>query len=315
MSDTRRAFADICRGYSTLSYQGNSLYIKHLSHIDQVDLDEYTARAKEEGKKKGLSSIEEKLVWLDKRKLWLKKDEEGIEKAKKALDNMRQTRGKLFLPSDKKSMDLLIHTNEQKWIKLANRRGALLGKTQERYSQDKTLVYYMQLSLFKDKMLTQPALSPKQSIDDDELNEMLAGFNTAMEPFEEKGIKRIAVSDTFTSYFFNCGEDVNSFFENCVSRWSFNQLNLVFWGRYFKNVLQSGSNIPKDIMSDPDKLIDFITGAAKAKEIVSQGPKRGYGDGSGTQFVGIVGSSQDLKDLGINTEQNTAKFISDDMLR
>lgn len=309
MLGVRRIFADICRGQSVLSWQGKSLYIKHLSHLDQVDIDDYSVELEKEAAQKKLPANADKLKWLDEQRLWLVKDEESLEKERKQLENQRQTRAALFMPSQKQMMDGIIRETEKRLAKLTVRRSNLLGLTKERYVQNKLFIHYIKTSLYDDKTMGRLAFTMDDFDDmsEDELTGLFVAYNNVTESFDDKNLKKVAVSDAFMSYFVHC-EDMTRFFSRPMCEWSFNQLNLMLWGRYFKKMMQE-HNIPKEMMGDPQKMEDFVNGTSKVKEMV-KGPKRAYGTGEGTHFVGIVGTQEDIKAMGLKTNDGPVKLAN-----
>jgi hypothetical protein len=66
----RRAFFDICNGYSSGEYRGDFIYIKHLSHKEHLDLDELEDRFFKEAKDNGIPTEEEKLKYLAQTGIW-----------------------------------------------------------------------------------------------------------------------------------------------------------------------------------------------------------------------------------------------------
>ena len=92
----RRVFADICRGYSVTQWRGKPAYIKHLTHFDQVDIDEVHDAAKADAIRRGIKTEEERLKWLADRKMWVIKDEIALRQQRDYVKGLQISKTKYF---------------------------------------------------------------------------------------------------------------------------------------------------------------------------------------------------------------------------
>lgn len=293
----RLTFSDICRGYSLSKYKGSPLYIKHLTHHDQVDVEDYYNEMMVFAKKRGLKSEAEKLEWLEKTGLWTKKDESEVSNQKLYVDNLEKSKKNFPIKSQLEKHKELIKTEQFKFYQLNQKKAKLLDLTCELFANNRQNDYYVFLSIYKDKNLEERFLSREEfeELTDSELQELTDIYLSVSSRFNIRNIKIISISDFFLSYFYLCGDDITSFFKKPICEFTFNQLNLLSYAGYFKRILESVSAVSADIKDDPDKLEEYYLMSQKAKEAIEKSGK----EGGMSSFVG--GTKDDYKALGLQT--------------
>lgn len=299
MNEERRAFVDICRGYSLAKHKSQNIYVKHLSNFEQVEIDEYYDRCLESVKKQKIPSKAEKLKWLEDKKLWTPQQEKDLVAKKFYLDGLNKTKDKLFLKSDVDRHKETIKKATADYNKLFVEKDSLLGLTQEKIAETRMYNYYIFISFFKDPELKKPIFRREDfdDLDDFELDEYFAIYLKSIEHLGEKGLKKVAISPFFTSLFY-ISEDTTSFYERPMSRWTFYQTNLIHLGQYFKSIVQNHPNLPEDVRNDPDKLEEYVKMATRLKEVVDKNPGKEGG------FRGIVASPEDLRHMGLTVDNS-----------
>ena len=70
----RYLFKDIVQGFSEVNFEGVPLYVKHLSSLDQVDLEELEELFFNKATKRGLPTEEETLTRLKEEDMWTAAD-------------------------------------------------------------------------------------------------------------------------------------------------------------------------------------------------------------------------------------------------
>jgi len=292
-NNLRKAFADICNGYSVVKWNG-PIYIKHLSHFEQVDLDtcydEYFSIAT----KKKLPKKDEKLKWLDEKKLWTRKNEAELGTQKAYIENLEKTLKLLFLKShiDEHKKTLLIE--KRKYEEMIEEKQSLLGLTCEKYAEQKMLNHYILVSFYKDVELKNRFFTNKEfnNLDEEETDDLFKIYMNMSSLFSEQSLKKIAVSSFFTAYFYVC-EDIQTFFGKPICQLSYNQLNLLYYAQYFKQIIQN-NKLPDNIKEDPEKIEEFVNASMKAKQLLEKASKNGA--------TGVVGASKaDMEYLGMES--------------
>ena len=96
----RYLFKDIINGYSEVEHSGKKFFVKHLSALDQVDLEVLEEKFFDAAKKRGVPTKEEALERLKEELLWSEEDESKIKEQKDFIDGVQKSRKQLFLKSD-----------------------------------------------------------------------------------------------------------------------------------------------------------------------------------------------------------------------
>lgn len=290
----RKIFADICRGYSSAEWHG-TIYLKHLSHFEQVDLDLCHDKYYQIAIKKKLQTKEARLEWLDKKGLWTRKNEGALGTQKAYVENLEKTTKLLFLKSQIDSHKETLNKEKIKYAEMLNEKEVLLGLTADKYADQKMLNHYILVSFYKDKELKNRLFSQKEfdNLDEDEMDELFSIYIKISNEIGDKNIKKISVSSFFTAYFY-ISDDIHAFFGKPTCELSYSQLNLLYYAGYFKQIVQN-MKIPENIREDPEKIEEFASASAKVKEMAQ---KVGKNNGP----TGIVGAtSADMAYLGMES--------------
>lgn len=294
MSNLRRAFSDICRGYTMESWDGRIVYIKHLNQHDQADIDAYQEKMLAVAQKRGITTEKERLAWLKKRGLWTQKDQNDLDNHKVFVDNLVVTHRKMPIKVQRDAIGKQLEEARDKLDEMTTKRAKLVGLTAEQTANSKVQYEYLRRSLFQDPTLQRPLFTPGdiEDMSDEQSNEALLFHINATESFTEANIKRIALAPFFTNYFYLCEEDYTSFFDRAITSLTFFQINLLSWGIYYRNMLR-GQEIPNDVREDPEKLEAFIERSKAVREMGAKAPATGG-------RVGYVGAqSDDFRDWGM----------------
>lgn len=292
----RKAFADICRGYSASEWNG-PIYLKHLSHFEQVDLDDCYERYLALAIKKKLPKKAEKLEWLEKKKLWTRKNEGELSSQKSYVANLEKTLKLLFLKSQIDEHKKTLEKERGKLHEMATEKEGLLGLTCEKYAEQKMLNHYILVSFYKDEKFNQRLFTQNEfnELNEEETDELFKIYIDASSLLNDKNLKKIAVAPFFTSYFYACDE-VQAFFGKPICSLSYHQLNLLYYASYFKQVIQN-LKIPDNIAGDPEKIEEFANASAKAREAAQKIGRDGP--------TGLVGATNaDMAYLGMKNAQD-----------
>ena len=296
----RRAFLDICNGYSSMIYNGETLYIKHLSHKEHLNLDELQERYFQYGKSKGVPDEKEQLLYLKKEGLWTDKDQLNLTRQESAVARMIDGKRLIALPSMLERHNKDIAIEQEKLNKMRDNLRSLMGLTCELYASKIVNEHYILQSLYKDQKLTIPYFSTSEfdDIEDDELNNIVSIYNEAVECCTEKNIKKLSIQDFFQSYYFICNDDFFAFFGRPIFEFTYFQVKLANFARFYKNIME-GVNIktlPKKCFDDPDYLEEYLNTTKKGKEMI---------DNTKGQAVSIIGATaEDIRQISGNGDSS-----------
>lgn len=289
----RKAYADICRGYSVGQLDRKSFVIKHLTAFEYGEADDYQQEQLAKAKAKGIPTREQKSEWLIKNGLWSKKQDTEIKEQADYLENKELTRSKLAFKSQADALAKELAEERKAFAALVEKREKLFDLTAEKVAWNKAQFYYIYLAIYRDESLSKRLYSQRDldEWDDDESFKLLDFYFAHLELLSLENVKRIAVSPVFLNHFEVCGDNLWAFFNRPVWQMTVPQTNLITNGAYFRNLLRSEQFIPEDIRDDPQKIEDFVKQSAARKEILSRASKNGG-------QVTLFGQKSDIEAMG-----------------
>lgn len=255
-----QSFDEIVQGYTEAKYRKRTVYIKHFSLRDHADFDrvyeEHFARAQ----KRKIHTEKEKLKFCIEQNLWSEQRERDITVLKKTIESLEAGKKRIILPSQLESTITRIKNEKIKLNKMLSERQNVLGFTCEVFASEKLNNYCIFKAFHSDSELSNRLFSKEEyeELEKYELNELTIIYNLHSQNYSDLRIKKIAVSNFFQNYFSLCDENIYVFFCKPIVNLSLYQVRMVSYGRYFKSLLSSNTNIPPDIAQDPEKLVDFI---------------------------------------------------------
>jgi hypothetical protein len=296
-SSYKRTFRDIALGFSISYYKDQAVFIKHLGHLDQVDLDDRRLEFLEKARKRGVPSEKEVLSILFEEGDWSEQDEKQIKDEQNFIDQLIHNKSGLYLQSQLDNQDKLIEEAREKLAKKLKQKESLLGNTAETYADKRCFDLYIINSLFHDKKFARKYFT-QESYDDlssSELNDISAIYSQIFKGFEDLEVQKLVLEDFYSAFMSMC-ENPTDFFGKPGCQLSHYQIKLFSYTKMFKSIFSSGEEIPHSIKKDPLKIIDWAKnpkGREKAREVMEKA-----GDGG----AGLFGASkEDLESLGVET--------------
>lgn len=265
----RKIFRDIVRGFSDTEVQGQKLYIKHLSSLDQVDIDEvrdfYYQKALERGIPKS-SEILEKLISDG---TWNQSQDNEINRLNNFIEQLKKNKTQIVLKSKLDKQNKQIEETQKKINALESKKSALIGINAETYSEKRSNDYYIIKSFYEDSELNKPVFPDEDDFNNlysEDVVNFIKQYNSSFEMFEEIKIQEMILQDFYYIYF-PFSDDTVGFFGSPVCQLTYNQLKLIVYTKIFKNIFERNVNIPESIKKDPKALLDYgnISDEAKSK--------------------------------------------------
>lgn len=265
----RKIFRDIVRGYSEVSVSGYKYYVKHLTSLDQVDIDDVEAYYLKQAKDRGLQNQTDILPDLYTDGTWSPKEESQIERLNNFLEELSRNKKQLVLKSAIDKQNKSIDETIAKIKDLNSKRAQAMGANVEDYASKRSNDHYIIKSFFKDEDLKNPLFPNESDFDElflDEVMLFINEYNKAFRSFEEQIIQTMILQDFYYIYF-PFSDDTVGFFGNPVCYLTYNQLKLIVYTKIFKNIFEQNPNIPDSIKKDPRALLDYgnISDEAKSK--------------------------------------------------
>lgn len=302
LTNLRRTYADICRGYSETSWRGKPVYVAHLSIFDQTEVDVLYDEALEEASCKGIKTEEERLKDLEKRGVWTRENESLLNGQKVYVEGMEKTKSKLALKYQIEDMDRQITQGKKELDEMLNKRARAIGLTAERVAEERTQYEYVRILFCKDRTLKERLFTQEEmnELDTDESRELLFLYIDTISRFSIENIKLIAIQPFFLNPLGLVSEQLCEFFGVPMVDLTLYQTNLLIYGQYYHSIF-TNHDIPKEMMSTPEKIDEFIN---RSKNLKAMNAKAGQHQGG---FVGYVGAqAEDFKIMG--AEDGTSKM-------
>ena len=296
--ELRLLYADILRRHSKAnSEKYGDIFIKHLDTKDAAELDFIKRRYYEEAKGKGLPTEEERLEYLYEEEHWTKQEEEELRGLESYLKQLSLNKSKLFLERERNQLTNQIRVVKEDIAKKSLTRLEFIGMTANSYSSKKANEYYIFQSLFNSPDCDKFLLS-KEEFDElsvVEIHALVEIYNSKMNLFINKNLKRISLSGFFLNFFYLCEDNPMTFFGIPAVDLTFYQAELFGHAKYFKHILQDSKNKPPhDIMDDPDAIIEWYESSKASQAALEKAKSSGNVGGSS-----IVGASrEEMNKLG-----------------
>lgn len=280
-TEYRKIFRDVILGFSEVTINDLTYYIKHLSAIDQVDIDEIRNRYHKKAIERGIPPQSEILEQLDRDGDWTKEDEEKIKRQEIFIETANKNKTELVLKSQIDKQNESIKEARKEINNLLLKKQSLLGANAEDYADKRSNDYYIIKSFYSDKELKTPLFPTEQDFNElysSEVSQFIKVYNDTFKMFEEIKIQEMILQDFYYIYF-PFSDDTVGFFGNPVCHLTYNQLKLIVYTKIFKNIFENNSHIPEKIKKDPEALLDYGNISSEAKEKMKQ-KLEGGGDAS-----------------------------------
>lgn len=292
----RSAFSDICNGYSLGTVFDKTIYIKHLGYREHVDLEKIKSKYETEARKSGLPTNQEREATLKTKGLWTDSDEHSIVVKENAISRFEDGRKKTVLPSMLKQYDDEILKQRVEIEKLYSKKNELMGLTVETHAEKLLNDFYILQNIFTDSKLSSPLFNPEEfdDLSDIEVSEIMSAYVKSTNVCSEKNIKKLSVQNFFQEYYYLCGDNFNDFFGKPIIQFTYFQIKLGNYAKYFKNIFEHNdiSRLSAEKRNDPEAIEDFVSTGKNAQNVLQQQKGRS---------VGIVGATKDdLKSLGLD---------------
>ena len=304
----KKAFRDIKNGFSEIKVLENLFYLKHLSLEDQVDIDQIYDHYFDEAKSRGVPTNDETLKRLIEEKQWTPRQESLIKQEEDFIDNLNKQKKSLYLKSEITRVNTDIESAQKRLYDLKNTKAAFFNRTAESYAEERVNDYYILKCLYKNKSLTIEAFQESEfdNIDSETLTCIIKQYSEVYKNINDNTIQYLVLQDFFNLYM-PFAENPTEFFGKSVCELTYNQVKLLIYARFFKNVFQQNEKMPQEIKNDPDKIIDYINANENAKKIIEDKNNK---ENQASSIVGAT--SEDLEYVGLKAKGQKTLSLSDE---
>mgnify|MGYP004148824497 FL=1 len=223
------------------------LYIKHLKDVDHGSIQEYRKGVEAQALEKGLLSQKEKLKLLHDSEVWTEQEEKNYVSLIDDLDNLRLSRDKMLLKSQRKQYDLLIEEKEKKIQEIQSTRNEYVGMTSEDYSEKRVNERYLYFTFYKDLDFKNPFFSEEEfeELEDVKLMALVVKNNSILKNFSQQDLKNVSVCSFFMNSIMICDSNPFFFYGKSVTELTNYQTDLFYNGLQNKRILEEGKKPPK----------------------------------------------------------------------
>ena len=307
-SKYKKAFRDIKNGFSEIKVLENLFYLKHLSLEDQVDIDQIYDHYFDEAKSRGVPTNDETLKRLIEEKQWTNRQESLIKQEEDLIENFQKQKKTLFLKSEILRINDDIESAQKRLYDLKNTKAAFFNRTAESYAEERVNDFYILKCLYKDKKLSVVAFEEDQfdDIDSETLTCIIKQYSEVYKNINDNTIQHLVLQDFFNLYM-PFAENPNEFFGKPVCELTYNQVKLLIYARFFRNIFQQNDKMPQEIKNDPDKIIDYVNANENAKKAIENKNNK---ENQATSIVGAT--SEDLEYIGIKAKGQKTLSLADE---
>lgn len=307
-SKYKKAFRDIKNGFSEIKVLENLFYLKHLSLEDQVDIDQIYDSYFNEAKDRGVPTNDETLKRLIDEKQWTHKQESLIKQEENFIENLVNQKKSTFLRSEIERLNTDIESAQKRLYDLKNTKATFFNRTAESYAEERVNDYYILKCLYKDKYLNKPAYNENEfdDIDSDVLSLIIKEYSEIYKNINDNTIQHLVLQDFFNLYM-PFAENPSEFYGKSICDLTYNQVKLLIYARFFKNIFQQNDKMPQEIRHDPSKIIDYVNANENAKKLMENKNNK---ENQASSIVGAT--SEDLEYVGLKAKGQKTLSLSEE---
>jgi hypothetical protein len=283
---------DIFNGYSSLYFNGEHLFLKHFCLRDQYNISKSYTEYLEIAKKRGLES--ESIVYqkIIASKEWTDNDELEMAQLKKYVSNLKLTKEKLLLPSEKENHQKLIDEENEKLVILLNKKNELLGVTAENFANKMANEEFLRMLIYKDTSLKKLRFSKIEfgELANEDVIELTNKYSEISKSLNDDSIQEIILQDFFNVYFSYC-ENAKDFFGKAINKLSAYQMKLSLYSKILNNIFQYHDDIPEYMRKDAKSIFLFVESKKGREKFQSSSMKDG-----GTAIFGATKKDMEMID-------------------
>lgn len=250
---------EIFDGYSRFDLNGRTLFFRHFLLRDQNNASLSHEKYKNIAIKKGIQTKDQSLERIKKDECWNEQDDLKIAELQLYIENLKKTKDKLFLPSQKENHQKTIDEEQEKLNQLAGKRQELIGLTAEDYASKMSNEEFLRLLIYSDEDLKNLTFTNDEfgELSSEDILNISKSYFSISEKLNDETIQTIVLQDFFNMYISNC-EDSYNFFGKYLYQMSAYQIKLLLYGRIFNNIFQYNEDIPDYIKKDPKSIFSFV---------------------------------------------------------
>lgn len=321
----KKIYKDVINKYSIFELNNQKIYIKHLTDNEiSRTYDKYLDFFKK-ARNIGLLNEKEKLELLYEKNIWNKEKEQKIELLKKEIKHNLETKRKLIIKAQIKSVENKIDKLEKELDALIKERSENLGITAEEYSTRKSNEYLIYLSFYKNENFDSLFESEEEfyNLEVDLLIKYASIYHQYNDLFSTENIKKLAASSFFINIFFLCENNPMIFFGRPITELTYNQINLFSVAKTYKYVLEKSGEYPPTYIEKLSDLVQWYESRSLGDFKSKNKNKSTDKEFSGQTYIGateeemkkMVSSSDEVIDLVKEAKKSNKDLSFEELLK
>jgi hypothetical protein len=262
---------NIFDGRTAFDLNGQRLFFRHFTIRDQNCIGVFYEKYKKIAIKRGIETEEQIYKRLKDDGDWSDRDDLKISELETYISNLKKTKEKLFLPSQKESHQKLIDEQQNELNFLLSKKNELVGTSAEAYANKMANEEFLRTLIYQDENLYQLKYSDEDfgALTSDEISELSKTYFKISSELSDLNIQNIVLQDFFNIYLSSC-ENPYHFFGKFIHELTAYQMKLLLYGRIFNNIFQYHDDIPDNIRKDPKAIFDFVESKKTRESFQSQ---------------------------------------------
>jgi hypothetical protein len=315
-SEYGRIYNEITRGFTKEIVYNQTFYFKHPSLSEHFNIYGNYDLIILDAKKRGLQSEPEKIQEAISEGWWTKEKESEINILNKTISNLIKTKNKLLIPSQKNSIDAQIKRTEAILLTYIKERNQIVGFTAEKYAYEKFLDEMVILLTYKDENLKDQLFDSNDyyNLSDEHVEKIRDVYSKQSILFSLHNLKCVAATGFFQNLVY-LNEDAYSFWGKPTTSCTKYQIDLLLYGKMFKNLIknysENGKPIGEEVQSDPEKFIQWVENQSSDRSKSPSKNKKSRSDGKHMVSSYVGATNEDLNKLGVKVEKLEGKSLLD----
>ncbi len=249
----------ILESKTAFDLNGQRLFVRHFSLRDQNLISTFYEKYEKIAISKGIETSEQIYKRLKEEGDWTEDDDLKISEMRTYVENLKKTKSKIFLPSQKDSHQKLIDEEESKLNFLLSKKSELVSVSAEDFANKRANEEFLRSLVYKDEKLENLAFSDEEfgELSSTDVMEISKKYYEISKNLSDINIQKIVLQDFFNMYMSAC-ENPYFFYGKFITDLSVFQVKLCLFGRIFYNIFQYHDDVPEEIKKEPQAIFDFV---------------------------------------------------------
>lgn len=287
--NVERVFAEIVAGRTPVCLAGRSAFFRHLTPARRGESSYHYDEVIKQCERKNIPTLQSRLEALKKSGAWTEEQENGHLNATEYVGRLQDILKTLIWPSQIEDKKKEIDAAKKVAAEKAAERNAVVGVTAEQFADKKANEKFIFDNLCRDSECAQGLFASEEyeELEDTEIENIVLVINGIIRDYQDSYVKKAGLSQLVRDLISISEGDAMRFYGVPAIKLTYYQIELLNYGRWFKEMLSDPKKKPPAHMLDnPDQLIEWSTGQSNAANILNT---------PGSNVAIFDGSTEDIK--------------------